>query len=117
MWPRSFWEKLYEPAIRRMAGLGDAPSEVDPDHYAAGHAHCELLIIGAGPAGIDAALEASGTNKRVILIDEQDEAGRRRAWPIRHSMALAGAQQEGAERGGPEYHGPDADDGVRLFSR
>jgi sarcosine oxidase subunit alpha len=75
MWPRSFWEKLYEPAIRRMAGLGDAPSEVDPDHYAAGHAHCELLIIGAGPAGIDAALEASGTNKRVILIDEQDELG------------------------------------------
>ena len=75
MWPRSFWEKLYEPAIRRMAGLGDAPSETDPDDYAAGHAHCELLIIGAGPAGIDAALEASGTNKRVILIDEQDELG------------------------------------------
>ncbi len=75
MWPRSFWEKLYEPAIRRMAGLGDAPSEIDPDHYAATHAHCELLIIGAGPSGIDAALEASGTNKRVILIDEQDELG------------------------------------------
>lgn len=75
MWPRSFWEKLYEPAIRRMAGLGDAPIEIDPDHYAAGHAHCELLIIGAGPAGIDAALEASGATKRVILIDEQDELG------------------------------------------
>ncbi len=75
MWPRSFWEKLYEPAIRRMAGLGDAPTQIDPDHCAATHAHCELLIIGAGPAGIDAALEASGTNKRVILIDEQDELG------------------------------------------
>ncbi|MBK8631521.1 MAG: (2Fe-2S)-binding protein [Sphingomonadales bacterium] len=75
MWPRSFWEKLYEPAIRRMAGLGDAPSEVDPDHYDAGYAHCELLIVGAGPAGIDAALEASGSNARVILIDEQDELG------------------------------------------
>jgi sarcosine oxidase subunit alpha len=75
MWPRNFWEKLYEPAIRRMAGLGDAPSEVDPDHYDAGYAHCELLIVGAGPAGIDAALEASGGNARVILIDEQDELG------------------------------------------
>ena len=75
MWPRSFWDKLYEPLIRRMAGLGEAPSEIDPDHYAATYAHCDLLIVGAGPAGIDAALEASGTAKRVFLIDEQDEPG------------------------------------------
>ncbi len=75
MWPRSFWEKLYEPAIRRMAGLGDAPTEEDPDTYAATYAHTDLLIIGAGPSGIDAALEAAASNKRVMLIDEQDEAG------------------------------------------
>ncbi len=75
MWPRSFWDKLYEPAIRRMAGLGEAPTEDDPDTYAATYAHCDLLIIGAGPAGIDAALEAVGSAKRIILIDEQDEAG------------------------------------------
>ena len=75
MWPRSFWDKLYEPAIRRMAGLGDAPSEEDPDHYAATYAHCDLLIVGAGPAGIEAVLEAVGTEARVILIDEQDELG------------------------------------------
>jgi len=75
MWPRSFWDRLYEPAIRRMAGLGDAPTEIDPDHYGATYAHCDLLIVGAGPAGIDAALEASGTTKRVILIDDQDEPG------------------------------------------
>ena len=75
MWPRSFWDKLYEPAIRRMAGLGDAPTENDPDSYASTYAHCDLLIIGAGPAGIDAALEAIGSSKRVILIDEQDEPG------------------------------------------
>jgi sarcosine oxidase, subunit alpha len=75
MWPRSFWEKLYEPAIRRMAGLGNPPTEDDPDRYSATYAHCDLLIIGAGPVGIDAALEASGSNKRVILIDEQDECG------------------------------------------
>ena len=75
MWPRSGWDKLYEPAIRKMAGLGDAPTEEDPDVYAATYAHCDLLIVGAGPAGIDAALEAAATNKRVMLIDEQDECG------------------------------------------
>jgi sarcosine oxidase, subunit alpha len=75
MWPRSFWEKLYEPAIRRMAGLGDAPGESDPDEYAASYAHCDVLIVGAGPAGIDAALEASAARKKVILVDEQDELG------------------------------------------
>jgi sarcosine oxidase subunit alpha len=75
MWPRSFWEKLYEPAIRRMAGLGDAPTEADPDEYSATYAHCDVLIVGAGPAGIDAALEAAATRKSVILIDEQDELG------------------------------------------
>ena len=75
MWPRSFWDRLYEPAIRRMAGLGAAPSEEDPDTYAATYAHCDLLIVGAGPAGIAAALEATATHKRVLLIDEQEEAG------------------------------------------
>ena len=75
MWPRSFWDKVYEPAIRKMAGLGDAPTEEDPDTYAATFAHYDLLIVGAGPAGIDAALEAMGSHKRIILIDEQDALG------------------------------------------
>ena len=75
MWPRSFWETLYEPAIRRMAGLGESPREADPDHYAATYAHCELLVVGAGPAGIEAALKAANGDKRVILIDEQSEIG------------------------------------------
>jgi sarcosine oxidase, subunit alpha len=75
MWPRSFWEKLYEPSIRKLAGLGDAPTAEDPDTYAATYAHSDVLIIGAGPAGIDAALEAAATGKRVMVIDEQDELG------------------------------------------
>ena len=75
MWPRSFWDKLYEPVIRKLAGLGEAPTAEDPDTYAATYAHCDLLIVGAGPAGIDAALEAMGSAKRIILIDEQDELG------------------------------------------
>ncbi len=75
MWPRSAWEKVYEPAIRRMAGLGESPKARDPDHYAATYAHCETLVIGGGPAGIAAALEAGGRGGRVILIDEQEELG------------------------------------------
>ncbi len=75
MWPRSFWDKLYEPIIRRMAGLGDAPTQIDPDHYAATYAHCDILVVGAGPAGIDAALEAIASGKTVVLVDEQEEAG------------------------------------------
>ena len=75
MWPRSFWDRVYEPAIRKMAGLGNAPTAEDPDVYASTYAHCDLLIIGAGPAGIDAALGAMDTKKRIVLIDEQDELG------------------------------------------
>ncbi len=74
-WPRAAWEALYEPAIRRMAGLGAPPTLPDPDHYAATFAHCDVLIIGAGPAGIDAALEHCGGTARVILIDDQEEIG------------------------------------------
>jgi sarcosine oxidase subunit alpha len=75
MGPRSFWRRLYEPAIRRAAGLGRAPSDPDPDRYLHRYAHCEILIVGAGPAGVAAALGASATGARVILCDEQAELG------------------------------------------
>ncbi len=75
MWPRRFWESVYEPAIRRTAGLGPAPKAPDPDRYEACYAHCELLIVGAGPAGIGAALAAAESGERVILVDEQAELG------------------------------------------
>ncbi|MEA2738382.1 MAG: sarcosine oxidase, subunit alpha [Acetobacteraceae bacterium] len=75
MWPRSFWKRLYEPAIRRAAGLGRTPTEADPDRYLHHHAHCDVLIIGGGAAGLAAALGASATGARVILCDEQAELG------------------------------------------
>ncbi len=75
MWPRSAWFKLYEPAVRRAAGLGVAPSEPDPDRYAQRFAHCEVLVVGSGPAGIAAALAAAATGVRVILCDEQSALG------------------------------------------
>ncbi len=75
MWPRAAWHKLYEPFIRRAAGLGEAPKEEDTDHYAGRYAHCDVLIAGAGVAGLTAALSAASTGASVILVDEQPEVG------------------------------------------
>ncbi|WP_135449676.1 sarcosine oxidase subunit alpha family protein [Tabrizicola caldifontis] len=77
MWPKSFWEKLYEPIIRRAAGLGSVTREEDPDAYDKGFLHCELLVIGAGPAGLMAALTAGRVGRRVILADEDFRMGGR----------------------------------------
>ncbi len=70
MWPAAFWEMLYEPAIRRAAGLGRASLEADPDTYEGAHAFCDLLVIGGGAAGLAAALTAGRAGARVILCDE-----------------------------------------------
>jgi methylglutamate dehydrogenase subunit C len=70
MWPAALWEKLYEPAIRRAAGLGRASDEADPDGYEKAHAFCDVLVIGAGPAGLSAALAAASSGARVMLCDE-----------------------------------------------
>ncbi len=75
MWPASFWRRLYEPAIRRAAGLGRAPRSSDPDRYLHRYSHCDVLVIGAGAAGLAAALAASAAGMRVILCDEQAEFG------------------------------------------
>ncbi len=69
------WRSLYEPVIRRAAGLGRAPAAPDPDYYANRFAHCDVLVIGAGPAGIAAALAAATSGAEVILCDEQAELG------------------------------------------
>ncbi|OLP57305.1 sarcosine oxidase subunit alpha [Rhizobium rhizosphaerae] len=75
MWPAAFWEKLYEPFIRKAAGLGEAAKESDPDSFEKCWAHCDLLVIGAGATGLAAALTAGRAGARVILVDEQAELG------------------------------------------
>jgi len=74
MWPKSFWRR-YEHYIRKGAGLGTAPAEPDPDRYDKMNAHCDVLVVGGGPAGLAAALAAGNAGARVILADEQNEFG------------------------------------------
>lgn len=77
MWPRAFWEKIYEPAIRRAAGLGRLSGKHDEGHYEKAWAFCDLLVIGAGPAGLAAALTAARAGADVILADENPALGGR----------------------------------------
>ena len=77
MWPAKFWERVYEPIIRRSAGLGRAATEPDPDHYEKAFAHCDVLVIGGGPAGLMAALTAGRAGARVILAEEDFALGGR----------------------------------------
>ncbi|MEO1363209.1 MAG: 2Fe-2S iron-sulfur cluster-binding protein, partial [Pseudomonadota bacterium] len=77
MWPRAFWERVYEPFIRKAAGLGALADEKDGDHYEKAYAFCDLLVIGAGPTGLAAALVAARSGARVILADEDHLMGGR----------------------------------------
>ncbi|HGG64009.1 MAG TPA: FAD-dependent oxidoreductase, partial [Rhodobacteraceae bacterium] len=77
MWPRSFWQRVYEPIIRRSAGLGALSGEPDTARYEQAYAFCDLLVIGAGPAGLMAALTAARAGADVILADEDSRMGGR----------------------------------------
>jgi len=77
MWPRSFWERLYEPAIRRAAGLGSLSGRHDEADYEKAFAFCDVLVIGAGPTGLMAALTAARAGADVILATEDNRLGGR----------------------------------------
>jgi heterotetrameric sarcosine oxidase alpha subunit len=81
MWPGSLW-MTYERFIRKAAGMGEAARLPDPDRYAHRHAHCDVLVVGSGPAGIAAALAAARAGARVMMVEE-------RVWAERVIAALA----------------------------
>ncbi len=77
MWPAAFWERVYEPAIRRAAGLGRASGAPDPATYERSYGFCDVLVVGAGPAGLAAALGAARAGARVWLVEADCRAGGR----------------------------------------
>ncbi len=77
MWPRAFWEGLYEPLIRRAAGLGSLSGKHDEGTYEKAFAFCDVLVIGSGPAGLMAALTAGRAGADVILAEESHALGGR----------------------------------------
>ena len=71
---QSAWH-FFERHIRRASGLGEAPAVADAGRYDKRFAHCDVLIVGGGIAGLCAALAAGRTGARVIVCDEQSEPG------------------------------------------
>ncbi len=85
---------FYEYFIRKTAGLGDAPANADPDRFSQRAAFCDVLVVGAGPAGLTAALEAAESGKRVILVEQDVILG---ASLIRDRQELDGAWVEATQ--------------------
>ena len=75
MWPKSFWYKVYEPIIRKAAGMGTASLKPDPDRYEHQYEHCDILVVGSGPSGISSALAAAKNGARVILAEDKPRFG------------------------------------------
>jgi len=75
MGPGRAWERVFEPVIRRAAGLGRAARAADPDAYDEAHLHCDVLVVGAGPAGLAAADAARRSGARVVLAEQRPTLG------------------------------------------
>ncbi len=88
LWSAGFYNKTfiwpnwhtYEPAIRRLAGLGHAPSDPDPDRYEITNLHCDVLVVGGGRTGLCTALDSARAGARVVLAEQDYVFGGRSAW-------------------------------------
>jgi sarcosine oxidase subunit alpha len=76
---RPSWH-AHEPYIRKLAGLGTVGAQVDESRYETRHAHCDMLVIGAGPAGLAAARVAAAAGLRLVLVDDQPRCGGSLLW-------------------------------------
>ena len=75
MWPKSFWYRVYEPFIRKAAGLGIASLEKDKERYEHKYEYCDLLVTGSGPAGLASAYAAAKNGAKVILAEDKPRYG------------------------------------------
>ncbi|AGT09745.1 sarcosine oxidase subunit alpha family protein [Paracoccus aminophilus] len=75
--PRPAWKHLFEPIIRRSAGLGKAPTEKDPDSYEQAYGFADVVIVGGGIAGLEAAKEAAAAGKSVAVLEQTGHWGGR----------------------------------------
>ncbi len=75
MWPKSFWYRIYEPFIRKAAGLGVASIEKDKERYEHKFEYCDLLVTGSGPAGLSSAYAAAKSGAKVILAEDKHRFG------------------------------------------
>ena len=77
MFPRAFWKHVFEPLIRQSAGLGRAPKDRDGDRYEQIYAFADLLVVGGGIAGLQAARVAAAAGLRVMLLEQTGHWGGR----------------------------------------
>lgn len=112
MWPKRFWEAVYEPVIRRAAGLGALSGKSNEDTYERAYAFCDLLVIGAGPTGLMAALTAARAGADVILADEDSLMGGR----LNAETGAVGHQSGSVWAGGVVAELSEMEN-VRLMSR
>lgn len=112
MWPKAFWEKLYEPVIRRAAGLGRLSMANNAQYYEKAYGFCDVLVVGSGPAGLMAALTAAKAGADVILCEEDFRFGGRlnfETYEVAGKPGHVWAQERVAEL--------EAMDNVRLMRR
>ena len=87
MWPANLW-LTYEHFIRKAAGMGIASRESDPDRYESRSAHCDVLVVGGGPAGLTAAMTAAEIGERVIVLEQAPHLG---GWLRREKRTIDGS--------------------------
>jgi sarcosine oxidase subunit alpha len=92
MYPRAAWKHVFEPIIRKAAGLGSAPTDPDADTYEHYHTHTDVMVIGGGISGLAAALEAGKSGARVLLVEQTASFGGR--------AVVDGVQIDGADAAG-----------------
>jgi len=77
--PRGMW-KVWEPLIRKKAGLGVLDLRFRPEYYDKAFLFVDLAVVGAGPAGLTAALSAANAGAKVLLVEQQPYLGGALAW-------------------------------------